>query len=83
MNPEFVFRLDAETLGRLFMPRAGTFEVLQASVVQDQFVVDAVGVQTDGGKCRLIYSEWEEDAEDPNNKLWVSEYSSAARSNVS
>ena len=75
MNPEFVIRLDAESLGRLFMPRASTFEVLQASVVQEQFVVDAVGVQSETGKCRLIYSEWEEDADDPDNKLWVSEYS--------
>ncbi|MDX1571197.1 MAG: hypothetical protein R3200_11990 [Xanthomonadales bacterium] len=75
MNPEFVIRLDAEALGRLFMPRAGTFEVLQASVIQDQFLVDAVGVESEVGKCRLLYSEWEEDADDPNNKLWVSEYS--------
>lgn len=74
LTGSFVFRLDGETLGRLFMSRAGTFEVLQASALQESFVVDSVLVQSESGRCRLTFSEWEE--EDPRNggKLWVSEF---------
>lgn len=72
MTQNFSFSLDGDTLGRLFMPRAGTFEILQASVIQDQFVVDAISVESPGGRCRLVYSEWEEDERD--GKAWVSEY---------
>lgn len=57
------------------MPRAGTFEVLQASVMQEQFMIDVVAVESPTGKCRLVYSEWEEDSADRTTKLWVSEYS--------
>lgn len=72
MNPEFVIRLDAETLGRLFMPRATTFEVLSASIVQEQFVIDTIDIVSEQGRCRLVYSEWEEGEGD--DKSWVSEY---------
>ena len=72
VDNQFVFRFDADTLGRLFMPRAGTFEVLDASLLQDSFVVDSVVVTSDSGRCRLTYSEWEES--ESEGKLWVSEY---------
>jgi len=70
----FSFSLDGDTLGRLFMPRAGTFELLQASVIQEQFVVDAIAVESAVGRCRLVYSEWEEDDPGTEGKAWVSEY---------
>jgi hypothetical protein len=69
---EFMFHFNADTLGRLFMPRAGTFEVLGASVLQESFVVDSVVVASESGRCRLTYSEWEES--ESEGKLWVSEY---------
>lgn len=72
MNPEFVVRLDAETLGRLFMPRATTFEVLSNSLVQEQFVIDTIDIVSEQGRCRLVYSEWEEG--EGEDKVWVSEY---------
>ncbi|MEM9301663.1 MAG: hypothetical protein AAGE01_06110 [Pseudomonadota bacterium] len=72
MKGHFSFSLDGDTLGRLFMPRAGTFEILTASVLQEQFVVDSVVVESPGGRCRLVYSEWEEN--ETGQKKWVSEY---------
>lgn len=74
VNQDFLFRLNGEALGRLFMPRASTFEVLKASVVQEQFVIDAVVVESTSGLCRLLYSEWEEDDSSGATKVWVSEY---------
>lgn len=70
----FQFELGAEDLGRLFMPRASTFEVLQASVLQESFALDSVVVESPGGVCQLTYSEWEEDGSG-SSKLWISEYS--------
>ena len=60
MNRTFNISMNGDTLGRLFMPRAGTFEVLEASVLQEQFVVDSIHVDGADGRCRLAYSEWEE-----------------------
>jgi hypothetical protein len=73
LNSQFDFSLSGETLGRLFMPRASTFEVLTASVVQESFVIDSVRVESPSGRCRLTFSEWEEDAKE-GGKLWVSEF---------
>lgn len=72
MQARFNFELDGEQLGMLFMPRAGTFEILQASVVQEQFIVDQVQVDSPRGSCRLVYSEWEEG--EGETKRWISEY---------
>ena len=74
MSQQFIFSMSGETLGRLFMPRAGTFEVLTASVVQEQFVIDSLAVESATGRCRLLYSEWEEDETSNSGKVWVSEY---------
>lgn len=74
LTGSFVFRLDGEALGRLFMPRAGTFEILQASAIQESFVVDSILVQSEGGRCRLTFSEWEEEDPRGEGKLWVSEF---------
>ena len=74
VTQRFDFSLDGDTLGRLFMPRAGTFELLQASVIQEQFVVDSISVDSATGRCRLVYSEWEEDEPSGRGKQWVSEY---------
>lgn len=71
---EIEFRLTAEEIGRLFMPRASTFEVLSASVLQEQFVVDSLMAESERGRCRLTFSEWEEDAAEGSGKLWVAEY---------
>ncbi len=69
----FRFELDADELGRLFMPRASTFEVLQASVLQESFILDSVNVESSHGSCRMTYSEWEED-DAGGQKVWISEY---------
>ncbi|MDJ0657040.1 MAG: hypothetical protein QNJ40_22970 [Xanthomonadales bacterium] len=69
----FSFELGAETLGRLFMPRASTFEVTASSNIQESFVVDSVLVQSSQGECRLAYSEWEEE-HPQQGKVLVSEY---------
>ena len=74
LTGSFVFRLDGEILGRLFMSRAGTFEILQASALQESFVVDSIEVQSESGRCRLTFSEWEEEDSPVGAKLWVSEY---------
>ncbi len=74
LSGSFVFRLDGESLGRLFMSRAGTFEILQASALQESFIVDSIEVQSRSGRCRLTFSEWEEEDPQRGGKLWVSEY---------
>ncbi len=70
----FVFMFDGETLGQLFMPNAGQFEVLQASAVQEEYIVDSLEVVSQTGRCRLIYAEWEEDNPLGRGKWWTSEY---------
>jgi len=76
MEPQqqrFEFQLSAEDLGRLFMPRASTFDVLQVSALQESFILDSVVVESSSGQCRLTYSEWEED-DAGGSKVWISEY---------
>lgn len=75
MNPQHLFNieLNAEDLGRLFMPRASSFEVLQVSPLQESFILDSVVVDSNSGGCRLTYSEWEEN-DSGGAKIWISEY---------
>ena len=74
LDHEFAFRLKAETLGRMFMPRASTFEILKASIIQESLVLDSLKVKSSNGECRLTFSEWEQDLPEPNQKLWISEF---------
>lgn len=73
-DQEFLFRLNAETLGRLFMPRASTYEILKASIIQESLVLDSLMVESANGVCRLTFSEWEEDLPEQKEKLWISEF---------
>ncbi|MCG8464662.1 MAG: hypothetical protein MI750_07405 [Xanthomonadales bacterium] len=73
VDTHFALMLDAESLGRLFMPNAGSFEVIAEPAIQDEYIVDSLDVASPLGKCRLVFSEWEENnAED--EKWWVTEY---------
>jgi len=74
LDHEFVFSLSGETLGRMFMPRASTFEILKASIVQESLVLDSLKVTSGKGECRLTFSEWEEDLAEQNQKLWICEF---------
>ena len=74
LDHEFVFPLNGETLGRLFMPRASTFEILKASIIQESLVLDSLRVKSSNGECRLTFSEWEEAPPDQSQKLWTSEF---------
>ena len=74
LDHEFVFPLSGETLGRMFMPRASTFEILTASIIQESMVLDSLRVKSGNGECRLTFSEWEEDQPEQNQKLWISEF---------
>ena len=56
LNHEFIFSLKAETLGRMFMPRASTFEILKASIIQEPLVLDSLRVGSANGSCRLTFS---------------------------
>lgn len=73
MNQSVTVVLTAEQIGRLFLGRAHTFEVIEQPVPAGSFVLDSVVVESDNGKCRLTYSEWEEDSP-MQGKLLVSEY---------
>ena len=73
MSQSATFTLTAEQIGRLFLARAHTFEVLDAPAPEGGFVLDSVIVESDNGKCSLTYSEWEEDSPH-QGKLLVSEY---------
>lgn len=73
-DSHFAILLDAETLGRLFMPNAGSFEVLSSSALQDDYIVDSLDVASPLGKCRLVFSEWEENSTTGEEKWWVTEY---------
>jgi hypothetical protein len=81
LDQEFLFAFNGETLGRMFMPRANSFEVLENSLIQEALVVDSLRVKSDSGECRLSFSEWEQDEADQEQKLWVSEYSIELRVN--
>jgi hypothetical protein len=74
LDHAFVFPLNAETLGRMFMPRASSFEVLKASIIQEYLVLDSLRVKSTNGSCRLTFSEWEEDQPGKNQPLWISEF---------
>lgn len=73
MSRHVTVTLSAEQIGRLFLGRAHTFEVIDSPVPQGSFVLDSVLVESDNGKCRLTYSEWEEDTQN-QGKILVSEY---------
>lgn len=70
----FAIVLDGESIGRLFMPNAGTYEVVPGSPLQEEYVIDSLNVVSPSGKCRLVYSEWEEDGTVNGEKWWVMEY---------
>lgn len=70
----FAIMLDAESLGRLFMPNAGSFEVVKTPIIQDEYVVDSLDVISPAGKCRFVFSEWEENSTSGDEKWWVTEY---------
>ena len=74
LEQEFLFAFNGETLGRMFMPRASTFEVLEQSPVRETLVVDSLRVQSESGQCRLSFSEWEQDQPEQEQSLWVCEY---------
>ncbi|GAB4194267.1 MAG: hypothetical protein Tsb002_25590 [Wenzhouxiangellaceae bacterium] len=73
-DAHFVIMLDAESLGRLFMPNAGSFDVINSTLVQEEYMVDSLDVASPQGKCRLIFSEWEENSTTGDEKWWVTEY---------
>ncbi|MEM9530520.1 MAG: hypothetical protein AAGA23_06355 [Pseudomonadota bacterium] len=65
--------LTAEQIGRLFLGRAHTFELVDTPPGESAFELDNVVVDAPGGRCRLTYSEWEEDAAG-GAKVLVCEY---------
>ncbi len=72
LNAPVAIHLTGEQIGRLFLGKAHTFELMEGPVSQSAFELDAVVVDSPDGVCRLAYAEWEEDQ--AADKLLVCEY---------